>query len=117
MTTLRVEGALKSTILKAIQNRNLLWVVYKGLAKVVEPYLLYESKSGDEILHGWQTSGEYDKSPPPDWCNLNLESINAATVLEDRYRQPHPHYNPNSKNFHRVIAFTPKSRKVRSAGR
>lgn len=60
---------LKNTIVAAIQDKNLLNVTCKGLNRTVEPYLIYESKAGDEILHSWQVSGEFDKTPPPDWCN------------------------------------------------
>ncbi len=107
---------MKATLIEAIQNRSLVRVICKGYTRVVQPYLLYESKSGNETLHGWQVSGEYDKTSPPDWCNLNLKYITAVTVLEDHYGQPHPDYNPNSKGFYRVLASTPKGRIFRSAG-
>jgi hypothetical protein len=98
---------MKSTIVEAIKDRNLLNVICKGLSRTVEPYLIYESKSGDEVLHSWQVSGEFDRTLPPDWCDLRMDEITAATVAE-HYAQPHPEYNPNSTRFHRVLVSTPQ---------
>jgi len=98
---------MKNTIIAAIQARNLLQVICKGYTRTVEPYLLYESKAGDEILHSWQVSGEWEKTPPPDWCNLRLDEITSATALAEHYDQPRPDYNPTSTRFHRVIVSTP----------
>jgi hypothetical protein len=98
---------MKSTIIEAIQSRSLLEITCKGYNRVVEPYLLYESKAGGEILHSWQVDGEWDKTPPPDWCNLRLDEITSAVVLEQQYEFPRPEYNPSSTRFHRVIASTP----------
>lgn len=83
-------------------------MICKGINRTVEPYLIYESKAGDEILHSWQVSGDYDRTPPPDWCNLRMDEITAATVLAEHYAQPHPEYNPNSTRFHRVLVSTPQ---------
>lgn len=99
---------MKSAIIEAIQGRNLLNVTCKGLNRTVEPYLISESKAGDEILHSWQVSGEFDRTPPPDWCDLRMDEITAATALAELYVQPHPEYNPNSTRFHRVIVSTPQ---------
>ena len=99
---------MKNTIIAAIKNRNLLNVTCKGLNRTVAPYLIYESKAGDEILHSWQVSGEFDRTPPPDWCNLRIDEITSATALAEHYGQPQPEYNPDSTRFHRVIVSTPK---------
>ena len=78
----------------------------KGLTRVLEPYLLTETKAGDVVLHGRQVRGEWVETPPPDWCDLRLEDIDAVTVLDERYEHPHPDYNPDSKKFYRVIVHT-----------
>ena len=99
---------MKTTIIGAITDRRMLRVVYKGLTRIVEKYVLYRSQSGVEILHSWQTAGEYEITPPPDWCNLRLTNISSVTLLDERYEVPHPDYNPSSTQFHHVIASTPK---------
>ena len=101
-------AAKRQAIEAAILSRNLLQVRGRGLTRIVEPYLLYESKAGALILHSWQVAGEFEESCPPDWCDLRLDEIYAVTVLDKRYERPHPDYNPNSKRFHRVIVYTPK---------
>jgi hypothetical protein len=69
---------MRQAIIESIQHRRRLRVVCKGLVRIVEPYLLFESKGGAEILHGWQVAGEFTETPPPDWCNLKLTDISDA---------------------------------------
>ena len=102
------QARLREAIIDAINGRRRLQITYKGGDRLVEPYLLYETQAGNHILHGWQIGGAWEKSPPPDWCNLSLKYISLATPLPDCFDEPHPEYNPDSKQFHRVIVATPK---------
>ena len=97
---------MRDVICQAIRERRLLSVQYKGLDRVLEPYLLFESKSGDLILHSWQVEGDWEHSPPPDWSNLNLSDLSSVRPLDRTYAHPRPDYNPNSPRFHRVICRT-----------
>jgi hypothetical protein len=98
---------MQTKIIEAIRNRNMLQIVCKGFSRTVEPYLIYESKEGRILLHGWQTEGEYDQTPPPDWCNLRIEDMTTVVILDQKYQSPHPEYKPRSKMFYRVIECTP----------
>jgi hypothetical protein len=102
------------TILQAIRDRLRLRVRYKGQERILDPYLLYETHAGAEILHGWQVDGAFEHSKPPDWCNLKLDQISRATLAEP-YGEPQQDYNPESSNFYRIIAATPKGPAVMRA--
>lgn len=94
---------MQDVICQAIREKRLLIVLYKNLERVVEPYLLFENKGGGLVLHSWQVQGEYEKTPPPDWCNMSLSDISSVTPLNQTFEQPHPDYNAESSRFYRVI--------------
>ena len=72
----------------AIRARQCICLLCKGLSRVIEPYLIFEDKAGVQILHGWQTSGEWEKTSPPDWINLRLVDVQQVEVLKETYNQP-----------------------------
>ncbi len=88
---------------KLISEKTIVSVVYDSGTKIVEPYLVYETKGGKRLLHGWQRTGDWKTSPPPDWADLSLEKITSITPTEEKFKQPHPDYNPRSYRFHRVL--------------
>jgi hypothetical protein len=88
---------------KLIFDRSVISVVYESGTKIVEPYLVYESKDGKRLLHGWQRSGAWKTSPPPDWTNLSLANITSIAATKEKFDRPHPNYNPRSDRFHRVL--------------
>lgn len=97
---------MRDTICRAIRERKLVSVQYKGLERIVEPYRLFETKSGDLVLHGWQVEGVWENTPPPDWCNPKLSDISSVRPLDRTYAHPRPDYNGDSPRFHRVICRT-----------
>jgi len=99
---------VRSTILAAIENRRRLQVTFRGQSRTVEPYLVFATKARQEVLHSWQTAGDWTHSPPPDWCDMKLVDISAATALAEHYTQPNEGYNPESPRFHRVVICTPQ---------
>jgi hypothetical protein len=87
----------------AIEKRRRVYVCYNGLWRIIEPYLVHESQTGKIIAHGRQTDGEWDKTPPPDWCDLNTERITKAELVDEFFESPHPGYNPANPRFQRVL--------------
>lgn len=92
----------KSRAKLLIRGRKQVKTTYRGLIFVFEPYLLFESKKGDILLHGYKLSGEYETQPPPHWCHLNLKDINDYQIIGN-YAQPTPGYNPNSVQFFNIL--------------
>src|SRR5687768_16505621 len=91
------------TLTRAIDGHRLVVVTDEAGVRVMEPYLIFESKSGDMLLHGWQRSGAFRTDPPPRFCNLHLDDILAARLGSERFASAHHAYNPRSANFHRVL--------------
>jgi hypothetical protein len=98
-----MKNLLFDALTRAIDGHRLLRITDDAGARVIEPYLIFESAKGDMVLHGWQRSGAFRKTPPPRWCNLHVEDIFTIDVLPERFSKPHRDYNPHSTNFHRVI--------------
>lgn len=98
-----MKNSLFESITRAIDQHAVLRITDEAGARLIEPYLIFESAQGDMLLHGWQRGGAYRRTPPPHWCNLHLEDILAAELLPDHFKQPHRDYNPRSELFHRVL--------------
>jgi hypothetical protein len=99
-------GTIYDDLAHAIRGRRRVSLRCNDLAHVIEPYLIFEDKEEVDILHGWQTSGEWKENPPPGWINLRMCEITEVDVLQDAYAEPHAGYNPNSSRFHRVLVAT-----------
>ena len=93
---------VKETLIRAIDDRHTVRILYKEAERVIDPYVLYETRSGSEVLHGWQTEGVYETSPPPKWCNLKVDDISDVALVGE-YKETHRGYNPQSSQFHRII--------------
>jgi hypothetical protein len=91
------------TLTRAIDSHRLVVVTDEAGMRVIEPHLIFESKSGDMLLHGWQRSGAFRSTPPPRFCNLHLDDILAVRLGPERFAGAHDGYNPRSAHFHRVL--------------
>ena len=97
------QESLEVSICHAIRQQRRVSVSHRGRERVVEPYLLFETKDGGMTLHAWQVSGQWSKTPPPDWCDISLADVEWVELLGERFEQPNPGYSPESDRFHRVI--------------
>ncbi len=91
------------TLKAAISTHAVLQIVYRETRFYFEPYLLYRAKNDNIYLHGYKTSGEFEKTPPPHWCNLLLDDIAQVDITGDVYTQPHKGFNPRGKQFHKIL--------------
>lgn len=89
-------------IVQAIDAHRLLKVVDERGARIIEPYLIFESSGGDMLLHGWQRTGAGER-PSPKWCNLHFDDMISVELMPGRFAEPHRDYNPRAPKFHRVI--------------
>ncbi len=94
---------MNDQICDAIAKKQIIKVIYNEAERIVEPYLLFETAKGKLILHSWQLEGSWEKTPPPDWCNMSLEKISSITPLDKFYKSPQPEYNPHSNRFYKII--------------
>ena len=70
---------MRDAICGAIGERRLLKVRYGETERVVEPYLLFETRDGALVLHSWQVEGVPVAGSPE-------EAVKAA--LGDRHDSP-----------------------------
>ena len=91
-----------------ILAKQLVSLVYRGGDRTLEPYLLFATRAGDLVLHGWQVDGAWETTPPPHWANLTLADVTSIVPLDRTFTEPHPGDNPESPRFHRIICQVPR---------
>lgn len=100
--------SIEQQLIFAIKHCRKITLESGGCKRKIEPYVLYQSSTGQKLLHGWQYDGESNTTPPPDWINVRLDSIEWVKVKEKTFGDTKPGYNPHSKAFNTVIAFVEK---------
>lgn len=94
--------------IQAAQNRHLVELEdADGKARVVEPYMVHVSTTGDHLFHCYQLSG-FSRShteEPAGWRNPKAESFTAARELSVAFR-PRKGYNPYNRKFFPKVIFT-----------
>jgi hypothetical protein len=80
---------VQDTLCESIRAKRLVSRVYKGGERIVEPYVLFATKAGDLVLHGWQVAGAWETTPPPHWANLKLADVSSVVPFDRTYTEPH----------------------------
>ena len=100
------EVASIDTIIDAIKNKKICIIYYdgdepggKGLRQI-EPVCLGVSKAGNKVLRAWDEEGASHRGylgtrPLPGWRMFRLDRIKTFTVLDERFTEPKPKFNPN----------------------
>jgi len=101
------EGVLDA-LCQSIRAKQLVSLVYRGGERILEPYVVFATRAGNLLLHGWQVAGAWETTPPPHWANLKLADVSSLVPLDRTYTEPHPGYNPSSARFHRIICQAPR---------
>jgi hypothetical protein len=73
-----------NVINKAIKEKQILVVAYKGLPRIIEPHIVGSAKNGNEYLRCFQT-GETSCTDEYGWKIMNLENIQLVSLLPNRY--------------------------------
>lgn len=97
---------IEETYIQAAQNGRLVELIDEtGRARIVEPYMLYVSATGERLFHCYQLGG-FSKShldEPSGWRNPKVSAFTEARELFASFK-PRKAYNPyNSKFFPNVI--------------
>ncbi len=95
---------MKTTIIDAIENRNLLEFYYDGHHRVVEPHTLGISKTGKEQLSAFQVAGQSNRVKVPDWGLFSLDKIEGLTVLSDSFSGTRPGYTAGDSRMTDIFA-------------
>ena len=102
LKSLILEIASVDSVTDSIKNRQVVSIYYtgdepggKGL-RVIEPVGFGLSKRNNPVIRAWQRLGVSD-SPDniPGWRMFRLDRIKTFTVLDERFTEPKPNFNPN----------------------
>lgn len=92
---------VEETYIQAAKNGRLVELVDEsGRARIVEPYMVYESTTGERLFHVYQLGG-FSRSHvdvPAGWRNPKASSFVAARELFASFK-PRKTYNPANLRF------------------
>lgn len=82
---------MESTILKAIEDRNLIEFYYRSLHRIAEPHV-FGVTNGSKQLLVYQTGGQSSNGGIPNWRRFDLSHISHLIVLTQSFpgRRPIP---------------------------
>ena len=75
---------MDAIIRKAIQHKQKILIMYKGLPRVFEPHVYGAAKNGTTFIRGYQVGGE-STSSDLGWRILDVNKIQAITLIENQY--------------------------------
>lgn len=90
-------------ICQAIQNRNLLRLVYHWGYRLVEPHAYGINKNGHELLRCYQVGGASESDQPKGWKLFRVDEIHQLHGTEENFSGPRLGYNRNDKALDRQI--------------
>jgi len=88
-------------ICEAIKSRKLIEFYYDGLHRTVEPHTCGVSKTGKDMLSGYQVRGQ-SKSDLPNWKLFTLDKISSFTVLDETFDGAESGYNRGDNRMIRI---------------
>jgi len=109
------EQQIIDTLKTAIKGENLIEFKYTGEYRIVEPYLIGElysikqtfEQEGSLALRAWfvqgYTSQPIDRKVGDRWRKYELKKIMELVILTKTNNKIRPLYNPNDKDFKRII--------------
>jgi len=86
---------MKDIICTAINNRKLIEFMYERHRRIVEPHLVGQKASGNDVLSAWQVGGYTESGAYERWRNYLLEKMETVRVLDESFATPRRGYNPN----------------------
>jgi len=91
------------TIVRAIQNREVLSFTYDGLARVVEPHAAGVSLAGNNVLRCFQTQGGH-VTPGHAWDLCEIAKIRNLSMTGERFVGERPGYRRGDKHMTTIFA-------------
>ncbi len=93
----------QSEIIKAIESKTLIEVVYKSQRRLVGPHVLGVIKSKIE-LRAWQLKNYSDALMPEEWRTFEIKKITSLTNTENFFSGPRYTKSSAHENWDRIIA-------------
>lgn len=85
-------AAMRDDLLRAIRELRVVTFVYQGRARTVEPHACGVARSGEAVLHGFQTDGDSASGAVPGWRTYALDKITSLAVADTRFAGARPDY-------------------------
>jgi hypothetical protein len=73
-----------SIIKNAILNKQTILILYKGLPRILEPYILGANSAGKEFVRGYQIGGT-SCTQGHGWKILDISKIQVVTPIPNQY--------------------------------
>ena len=94
----------RETIIRALEDRRLLEVVYGGgEARIVQPHAILRKADGTELLEAYQLRGGAESGAEHGWKHFDLDRIDRAELLEERF-EPRRDFRPVSSQSGTLVA-------------
>lgn len=95
---------MDTTIIGAIQDRNVLSFNYKGTVREVEPHTYGVNTAGHETLSCFQVAGGSKTGAPTDWKTFLISEMSGLSITSRGFSGPRPDFVRNAKTFSRIYA-------------
>lgn len=90
---------MNATIVGAIQNKEVLSLVYDGISREVEPHTYGVNSRGNEVLRCYQVSGGHTSERSTEWDLLKVSKIVALAKTGARFAAPRPGYKRGDRGM------------------
>ena len=99
---------VESAFTAAARAMSLVWLTEpSGRYRIVEPYMVFCSRTGKRLLHLYQVGGYSAGGILRGWKNAEVEAFDSAQVVDQRFT-PRAEYNPfNLEMFPEVVFAVP----------
>ncbi len=86
----------------AIKERKKVSLMYKGVLRIIEPYLVGINTKGNESLRAYQIGGYSSSGNLPAWRLFLFEDIEDIEVLDDHF-EINDKYNHNDRGMRSIL--------------
>lgn len=91
--------SMNQIICEAIKSKRILNLNYGGGARVVEPHCYGVSRSGEELLRAYQTSGHSNSGESSGWKLFTVREISNIQLGAGAFSGSRPLYNGNDPSM------------------
>lgn len=95
---------MNAVILRAVKERQVIQFQYSGGLRTVEPHCYGVSRTGKELLRGYQTGGYSESGNSVGWKLFEVGLMQGIAVTGQTFPNDRPLYNPNDSVMAQVIA-------------
>ncbi len=83
---------MKTAIINAINQKQLLSVTYDNIERVIEPHVYGKAANGKEYLRCYQVKGGHKSSTKHDWDLLEVSKVTSLSETGDCFLNARPDY-------------------------